>query len=202
MQEPNTGELEWDDVVLDPSTFEQVLRIESEIRHATEVRQSSRSLGHSELGYRCLFCGPSGTGKATTALVLGRKLARPAFRVELSALVSKYIGETEKNLERILSQAQDIDCILLFDEADALFSRRTEAHDARSRYANAEVSWLLQNLEQFNGVVVLATNSIDTMDAAFLRRFHGTYSGSLRYQCTVLPGSRSGATPISSWSPS
>jgi len=123
-------------------------------------------------GFHVLFHGPPGTGKTLAAAVLGAEAGLPVYRVDLSLVVSKYIGETEKNLGRVFDRAEAGGWILFFDEADALFGRRGEVSDARDRYANQEVSYLLQRLEAFSGVSVLATNLLRNVDAAFLRRIH------------------------------
>jgi len=117
-----------------------------------------------------LFSGPTGTGKTMTAQALGRELERDLFLVDLSLVVSKYIGETEKNLHRLFSQAQDEKWILYFDEADALFGKRTEVKDADDRYANVEVNFLLQKLEHHHGLVILSSNSRNNLDPAFNKR--------------------------------
>jgi hypothetical protein len=122
-------------------------------------------------GFHVLFHGPPGTGKTLAAAVLGAESGLPVYKVDLSAVVSKYIGETEKNLARVFELAER-GWILFFDEADALFGRRGEVSDARDRYANQEVSYLLQRLETFTGVSVLATNLLRNVDEAFLRRIH------------------------------
>jgi hypothetical protein len=123
-------------------------------------------------GYVVLFHGPAGTGKTTAVAALGRETGIPVYRIDLSSVVSKYIGETEKNLGRIFDRAEARDWILFFDEADALFGRRGEIHDARDRYANQEISYLLQRLETFAGVSILATNLVRNVDEAFMRRIH------------------------------
>jgi len=117
-----------------------------------------------------LFKGPSGTGKTMAARAVAAALGLPAFRVDLAAMVSKYIGETEKNLERLFAAAEETDALLFFDEADAIFGQRSEVSDAHDRYANLETSYLLQRLESFDGLSVLATNLAQNMDDAFLRR--------------------------------
>jgi SpoVK/Ycf46/Vps4 family AAA+-type ATPase len=121
-----------------------------------------------------LFSGPSDTGKTTTAEVIAHDLGVDMFRIDLSALVSKYIGETEKNLEEIFSAAHAGDYLLLFDEADSLFGSRSKVTDARDRYANMEVSYLLQRLESYDGFVILTSNFQGNIDPAFLRRIHVT----------------------------
>jgi hypothetical protein len=121
-------------------------------------------------GTTALFTGPPGTGKTTAAEVVAGELGVELFAIDLSTVVSKYIGETEKNLERIFTAAAASDAILLFDEADALFGKRSEVHDAHDRYANVETSYLLQRMEQYDGVAILATNLRQNLDEAFTRR--------------------------------
>jgi len=119
-----------------------------------------------------MFAGPSGTGKTMTAGVVGRDVGLDVYRLDLSSVVSKYIGETEKNLDRIFRAAQGSNAILFFDEADALFGKRSEVKDAHDRYANIEVSYLLQKIEDHAGPVILATNLMKNIDEAFARRMH------------------------------
>ncbi len=122
-------------------------------------------------GYRCLFHGPSGTGKTFATCILGKETEREVYRIDLSLVVSKFIGETEKNLELIFARAENKDWILFFDEADALFGKRTNIRDAHDKYANQEASYLLQRIEDYDGLVVLATNMKTNIDDSFLRRF-------------------------------
>ena len=122
-------------------------------------------------GCRALFFGPPGTGKTLTATVLGKATGRQVYKVDLSMVVSKYIGETEKNLAGLFDRAQHKEWILFFDEADALFGKRTQVRDAHDRYANQEVSFLLQRIETHNGLVILASNLANHVDEAFARRF-------------------------------
>ena len=128
-------------------------------------RQSSRGLGIS-----ALFAGVSGTGKTMAAEVLARELDLDLYRIDLSSIVSKYIGETEKNLARVFDAAEEGGAILLFDEADALFGKRSQIKDSHDRYANVEVSYLLQRMESYSGLAILTTNMRDALDEAFLRR--------------------------------
>jgi AAA+ superfamily predicted ATPase len=123
-------------------------------------------------GFRVLFYGPPGTGKTLTANVLGNETGKDVYKIDLSMVVSKYIGETEKNLELLFARAEDKDWILFFDEADAIFGKRTSVRDAHDKYANQEVSYLLQRIEDFNGLVILATNMKSNIDDAFIRRFN------------------------------
>lgn len=123
-------------------------------------------------GFRVLFYGPPGTGKTLTAGVLGNETKKDVYKIDLSMVVSKYIGETEKNLELLFARAEDKDWILFFDEADAIFGKRTSVRDAHDKYANQEVSYLLQRIEDYNGLVILATNMKNNIDDAFIRRFN------------------------------
>jgi len=123
-------------------------------------------------GFRVLFYGPSGTGKTLTAGVLGNETKKDVYKIDLSMVVSKYIGETEKNLEMLFARAEDKNWILFFDEADAIFGKRTNVRDAHDKYANQEVSYLLQRIEDYNGLVILATNMKNNIDDAFIRRFN------------------------------
>ena len=120
---------------------------------------------------RALFVGPSGTGKTLAAAWLATQLGIPLCRVDLSAVTSKYIGETEKNLSQLLSRAEQSEVVLLFDEADALFGKRTDIREANDRYANAQTNYLLQRMESYDGITVLTSNSRARFDAAFMRRF-------------------------------
>jgi SpoVK/Ycf46/Vps4 family AAA+-type ATPase len=121
-------------------------------------------------GLIALFSGPSGTGKTLSAEILARELGLDLYRIDLSCVVSKYIGETEKNLSRMFAEAQESNAILFFDEADALFGKRSEVKDAHDRYANIEINYLLQRVEEFEGVIILASNLSKNIDAAFVRR--------------------------------
>jgi DNA polymerase III delta prime subunit len=123
-------------------------------------------------GYRALFYGPPGTGKTLTAGILGNELGKEVYKIDISMVVSKYIGETEKNLELLFARAEDKGWILFFDEADALFGKRTDVRDAHDKYANQEVSYLLQRIEDYDGLIILATNKKNNIDDAFIRRFN------------------------------
>ena len=125
-------------------------------------------------GLNVLFAGPSGTGKTMAAEIMAGELGLELYKIDLSSIVSKYIGETEKNLSRIFTEAETSNVILFFDEADALFGKRTEVRDSHDRYANIEVNYLLQKMEEYDGVVILATNFRRNMDDAFVRRMHFT----------------------------
>jgi hypothetical protein len=131
------------------------------------------AFGHSD-GVKALFKGPSGTGKTLAARHLAHALNRPLYRVDLAATVSKYIGETERNLERVFEAAESLDVVLLLDEGDALMAGRTQVGNATDRYANLETNYLLQRLERYRGVMVVTTNAADRIDAAFTRRMDAT----------------------------
>jgi AAA+ superfamily predicted ATPase len=163
--------MEWDDVVLGPRTLAEIQGLENWIRHG-DVLMNQWNMRHKlRPGCRALFFGPPGTGKTLTATVLGKATGRQVYKVDLSTVVSKYIGETEKNLAALFDRAEHKEWILFFDEADALFGKRTQVRDAHDRYANQEVSFLLQRIETYNGLVILASNLANHVDEAFARRF-------------------------------
>ena len=164
-------DLRWDDLVLHPGTLAQVREIEAWLRHGDTLMDDWGMAAKLRPGHRALFHGPPGTGKTMTATLLGQATGREVYKVDLSLVVSKYIGETEKNLSRVFDAAQHKGWLLFFDEADALFGKRSETRDAHDRYANQEVSYLLQRIETFDGVAILASNLKDNLDAAFARRF-------------------------------
>jgi SpoVK/Ycf46/Vps4 family AAA+-type ATPase len=162
----------WDDIVLPDDQMRQLREIanHSKYRHTVMGEwgfAKKFSLGH---GVTALFAGPSGTGKTMAAEVLANELALELYKIDLSGIVSKYIGETEKNLNRIFNAANDSNAILFFDEADALFGKRSEVKDAHDRYANIEIAYLLQKMDEYSGIVILTTNLQKNMDDAFLRR--------------------------------
>ena len=162
----------WDDLVLPEPELSLLRQIADQVRHRALVYHD---WGFAErlsrgLGITALFAGPSGTGKSMAAEVLARDLRLSLYRIDLSAVVSKYIGETEKNLRRVFDAAEQGAAVLFFDEADALFGKRSEVKDSHDRYANIEVNYLLQRMESYRGVAVLATNMRSALDQAFLRR--------------------------------
>ena len=162
----------WDDLIL-PEAQKRVLRqIAIHMRHRATVHEDWGFAGRyaSGMGLTALFSGASGTGKTMAAEVLARTLDLDLHQIDLAGLVSKYIGETEKNLKRVFDAAEDGGAILLFDEADALFGKRSEVRDSHDRYANLEVSYLLQRMEAYRGLAILTTNMRHAIDAAFLRR--------------------------------
>ncbi|MGI9542138.1 MAG: ATP-binding protein [Cyclobacteriaceae bacterium] len=163
--------MEWEDLILPAETNEKIHELE------TWVKYGSQLLDHPDLrkkvkpGYRALFYGRPGTGKTLTASLLGKCTGKPVYKIDLSMVISKFIGETEKNLAKLFDRAENKDWILFFDEADALFGKRTNVRDAHDRYANQEVSYLLQRTEEYGGLVILATNFKSNIDEAFTRRF-------------------------------
>ena len=163
--------LEWNDLVLDDTTLAQIRELETWVKFGRTLLDDWGLRRRLRPGYRALFFGPPGTGKTLTASLLGKYTGRDVYRIDLSLVVSKFIGETEKNLAKIFGQAEDRDWILFFDEADALFGKRTQVRDAHDRYANQEVAYLLQRVENFEGLVILASNFRNNIDDAFLRRF-------------------------------
>lgn len=161
----------WNDLILEEHTREQINEIKTWVDMG-ETMLDELDLRHKlKPGYRSLFYGPPGTGKTFTAALLGKYTGYEVYRVDLSLIVSKFIGETEKNLTRIFDRAEHKKWILFFDEADALFGKRTQVKDAHDRYANQEVSFLLQRVEDYSGLVILATNLKSNIDEAFARRF-------------------------------
>jgi vesicle-fusing ATPase len=162
----------WDDLVLPAEQTSQLHDLADRVRQCWRVRADWgwESRGNRGLGTAALFTGASGTGKTLAAEVLAAELALDLYRIDLGQVVSKYIGETEKNLERIFAAAEHGGAILLFDEADALFGKRSEVRDSHDRYANVEVSYLLQRMESYRGLAILTTNQKSTLDQAFLRR--------------------------------
>jgi hypothetical protein len=162
----------WDDLVLPPDRIEQLHAIVARYRDAAQVYDRWGFSATPSRGLVALFAGPSGTGKTLSAEVLAGELGLDMFRIDLATMVSKYIGETEKNLDALFDAAGVGNVVLFFDEADALFGKRTAVQDSHDRYANVGVSYLLQRLETFDGVVVLATNFQQSIDEAFLRRIH------------------------------
>jgi AAA+ superfamily predicted ATPase len=163
----------WDDLVLPPATIDRVRAVADAIAHRSRVQEDWGMARHSGGGgLVALFQGTSGTGKTMTSGVIATELGLELCRVDLAGVVSKYIGETEKNLDRIFRAARRSNAVLLFDEADALFGKRSEVKDAHDRYANLEVAYLLQRMEEHDGPMILATNLSRNMDQAFSRRLH------------------------------
>jgi len=166
---PSAG---WEDLVLPELQAQTLRQLASQVRHRMQVYETwgFSAKGRRGLGVSALFTGDSGTGKTMAAEVLARDLALDLYRIDLSAVVSKYIGETEKNLKQVFDAAEEGGVLLLFDEADALFGKRSEVKDSHDRYANIEVSYLLQRMEGYQGLAILTTNSKSALDRAFQRR--------------------------------
>ncbi|NER12073.1 AAA family ATPase [Leptobacterium flavescens] len=164
-------EMEWSDLVLNQETHSQIQELQAWIAHGNTLLQDWGMYKKLKPGYRVLFHGPPGTGKTLTATLLGKYTGKDVYKIDLSMVVSKFIGETEKNLANLLARAEKTEDILFFDEADALFGKRTNVRDAHDKYANQEVSYLLQRIESYNGLVILASNLKSNIDEAFVRRF-------------------------------
>ncbi|MFA0961863.1 ATP-binding protein [Roseivirga sp. BDSF3-8] len=163
--------LEWEDLVLSYDTWESLEELKAWLAHGQDLL-SLPTIGRKiRRGYRCLFYGPPGTGKTLTASLLGKGFGLDVYRVDLSMVVSKYIGETEKNLKNVFDQAENKKWVLFFDEADSLFGKRVNTSSANDRYANQEISYLLQRIEDYPGLIILASNLKGNMDEAFTRRF-------------------------------
>ncbi len=168
VHEPTTGD--WNQLATAAETLYELTSLETRCRHRERLQHVlGRALGlHS--GVRALFSGPSGTGKTLAARLLAASLGMELYRLDLSAVVNKYIGETEKNLNQVFSRAEELDVVLLIDEGDALLTRRTDVQNANDRYANLETNFLLQRLEAYEGIVIITTNASDRVDSAFQRR--------------------------------
>ncbi|MCH7413861.1 ATP-binding protein [Belliella sp. R4-6] len=165
-------QLEWSDLVLSNTTSNQIKEIQIWLTYNNKLLNDNSFGKKIKQGYVALFFGPSGTGKTLTATLLGRHTGKDVYRIDLSQVISKYIGETEKNLSLLFDAAKERDWILFFDEADALFGKRTNVKDAHDKYANQEVSYLLQKIESHGGLVILASNYKGNIDTAFTRRFN------------------------------
>ena len=167
-----SSQMAWDDLVLPELQMQTLNEISAQVRQRVKVYEDWGFAAKNArgIGVAALFYGPSGTGKTLAAEVLANELKLDLYRIDLSTVVSKYIGETEKNLRRIFDAAERGGAILLFDEADALFGKRSEVKDSHDRYANIEVSYLLQRMEAYRGLAILTTNQKQALDTAFLRR--------------------------------
>jgi len=166
----------WDDLVLPEMQKRLLHQLAAQVRYRMQVYETWGFAGRGRrgLGVSALFTGPSGTGKTMAAEALARELRLDLYRIDLSAVVSKYIGETEKNLKQVFDGAEEGGVLLLFDEADALFGKRSEVRDSHDRYANIEVGYLLQRIEAYQGLAILTTNLKSSMDTAFQRRLRFT----------------------------
>ncbi len=165
---------EWDDLVLPEEVQDEIESLVAWVGNEAKLMGEWGLRKHLKPGYRALFHGPPGTGKTVTAAVLGKKLGRPVYRVDLSRVTSKWIGETEKNLASLFDHAAEGDMILFFDEADALFGKRGDTRSANDRHSNQQIAYLLQRIEDCPGVVILASNLRGNIDEAFARRFQST----------------------------
>ena len=166
-----TTNLQWEDLVLGEDTLDDINQLLTWIECSDVVLDDFGLRKNLKRGYRALFYGPPGTGKTLTATLIGAKVGMDVYRVDLSQVISKYIGETEKNLSNIFDQAEHRNWILFFDEADSLFGARTQTNSSNDRAANQEISYLLQRVEDFPGIVILASNLKSNIDEAFSRRF-------------------------------
>lgn len=166
-----TTALEWEDMVVDYQVASELDEICTWIESGKIIMDDWGLSRFLKAGYRSLFYGPPGTGKTLAATLLGKRNGMDVYRVDLSMIVSKYIGETEKNLARVFDLAENRNWILFFDEADALFGKRTSTNTSNDRHANQEVAYLLQRIEDFPGIIILATNLRSNIDEAFSRRF-------------------------------
>jgi hypothetical protein len=166
------GDASWSQLIVKGATSLELKLLEARCRHREELASTFQGSmpGGMNRGVRALFEGPSGTGKTLAARVLATELGLDLYRVDLAAVVNKYIGETEKNLSRVLSRAEDLNVILLLDEGDSLMTRRTDVKSANDRYANLETNYLLQRLEHYTGIVLVTTNAGQAIDSAFRRR--------------------------------
>lgn len=171
--------LTWEDLIISNDLRLQIEELMNWVSFNEQLMGKWNMEKRLRKGYRALFYGPPGTGKTFTAGLLGKYTGKEVYKIDLSMIVSKYIGETEKNLELLFSRAEDKGWILFFDEADALFGKRTNVRDAHDKYANQEVSYLLQRIEDYNGLIILATNMKNNIDDAFIRRFNAILKFSL-----------------------
>ncbi|BDD04519.1 ATP-binding protein [Aureibacter tunicatorum] len=163
--------LNWADLQLETPTYTALEEMKAWLQHEHFLLTHKKFGKMINEGIRVAFYGPSGTGKTLTASLLGKEYNRPVYRVDLSKIVSKWVGETEKNLGQVFDHAEDKKWILFFDEADALFATRGAVENANDKRANQEVAYLLQRMENFNGVIIIATNLLENIDPAFIRRF-------------------------------
>ncbi len=164
--------LELEDLVLPAEVLESLEEITDWEFYFDKEKKPARFARRMKKGLKVLFYGKPGTGKSETASILGKRFNRQIYRIDLAQVVSKYIGETEKNLSRVFELAESRDWILFFDEGDALFGRRTSINSSNDRYANQETAYLLQRIEDFDGILIVSSNSIENIDSAYQRRFH------------------------------
>jgi SpoVK/Ycf46/Vps4 family AAA+-type ATPase len=167
-----TTEYEPEQLIVPEETREGIDEIKLWLKHRDHLLTKWKFSKKINAGFKCLFHGPPGTGKSLAAALLGKDQDLPVYRIDLSMVIDKYIGETEKKIRRIFDMAQNKNWILFFDEADALFGKRAVTQTAQDRFANQEVSYLLMRMEEYNGLAILATNLKQNIDKAFLRRFN------------------------------
>jgi SpoVK/Ycf46/Vps4 family AAA+-type ATPase len=200
------GPVSWSHLVVRDATLRELEVLEGRCRHRERLASTFAGSipGGMNRGVRALFEGPSGTGKTLAARVLANELSLDLYRVDLAAVVNKYIGETEKNLSKVLGRAEDLNVILLLDEGDALMSRRTDVKSSNDRYANLETNYLLQRLESYTGIVIVTTNASQSIDPAFRRRMDSVVKFHLPdtterwhlWQAHLPPGHEVGSTAI------
>lgn len=174
-----TTSLTWSDLVLPSKTMNQLDELTLWMEHSHTLMEDWGLAKKIRPGYRGLFHGPPGTGKTMTACLLGERTGRDVYRIDLSMVISKYIGETEENLARVFNMAENKSWVLFFDEADALFGSRVKTESSNDMFANQQVSYLLQRIEDFNGMVILSSNLKSNIDEAFIRRFESMIHFSL-----------------------
>lgn len=164
--------LEWNDLVLNKTTMDKVKEIEKRLKHNESMLKNWKIKTDFKSGFVVFFYGPSGTGKTLTAGLLGKYARQEVYKIKLSSFISNYIGETEKNLSKLFQKASDQNWILFFDEADALFGKRTNIEDSHDKYANQETNYLMQRIENYSGLVIFSAHVKVEIDEAFVRRFH------------------------------
>ncbi len=166
-----SASLKWDDLILNDHLLNGLNEIMDYIKHGQNLKNDFHFGKKIKPGFKVLFTGPSGTEKKLSATLLGKSCAMDVYKIDLSLVVSKYIGETEKNISKVFHICESKDWILFFDEADALFGKRSNISDSHDRYTNHEVSFFLQRFEEFDGLAILCNNFKKSMDLAFFRRF-------------------------------
>ena len=172
-------EMNWEDLVLNPVVMDEIQNINTWLLHKDEITENKILSKKLNKGYKCLFYGPPGTGKTLSTALIGKKNKKDVYRIDLSQIVSKYVGETEKNLAKIFNIAENKDWILFFDEAESLFSKRTSVNDSKDKFANQQTAYLLQRVEEYKGLIILATNLKPNIDIAFSRRIQSIINFSM-----------------------